>query len=208
MIWKIIKDINLREYFPSPQWCFPLGNLNCNNDCLACLGYPTVSPSWHRTDEVRLNECVDVPKKKDEIISKPSIIIKRNTYMGSVDKCDQYLSYYSLGRKSIKWWKKVFFCLFGLCIIKAMVVYFNKNIEFGKRRQVHKLFHEILAHELVQLLLDKHSNSDIDVVGPGKRSVNNDVRLKGKHISVSKHPMRKSCVACAYWKKLMANWKR
>ena len=64
-----------------------------------------------------------------------------------------------------------------------------------------------MAHELVQPLLDKRSNDDIDVVGPG-RSVNNDVRLKGKHFSVSKHPMKRSCIACAYQKKLMANRKR
>ena len=52
MIRKIIKDINLRGYFPSPS--FPLGNLNCNDDCLACLGYPTVSlTSRHGTDEAR-----------------------------------------------------------------------------------------------------------------------------------------------------------
>ena len=65
-----------------------------------------------------------------------------------------------------------------------------------------------MAYELIQSLLDKRSNGDIDVVGPGRRSVNNDVRLKGKHFSVSKHPMRKSCIACAYQKKLMANRKR
>ena len=56
MIWKIIKDINLREYFPLHPWCFPLRNLNCNDDCLACLGCPTVSlTSWQGTDEVRIN---------------------------------------------------------------------------------------------------------------------------------------------------------
>ena len=64
-----------------------------------------------------------------------------------------------------------------------------------------------MAHELVQPLLDKCSNGDIDVAG-SHRSVSNDVRLKGKHFSVSKHAMRKSCVACAYKKKLMANRKR
>ena len=72
---------------------------------------------------------------------------------------------------------------------------------FSKRRQGHKLFCEILAHDLVQLLLDKRSNGDIDVAGPGRRSVGNDVKLKRKHFSVSKHPIRKSCVACAYQKK-------
>ena len=126
--------------------------------------------------------------------------IFQSQHMGSADKCDQYLSHYSLGRKSIIWWKKVFFRLFELCIINAMVVYFNKNIEFSKRRQAHKLFHEILGHELVQLLLDKHSNGDIDVVGPARRSVSNHVRLKGKRFSVSKHPMRKICVTFAYQK--------
>ena len=65
-----------------------------------------------------------------------------------------------------------------------------------------------MAHELVQPLLDKRSNGDIDVAGPGRRSVNNDVILRGKHFRVSKHPMRKSCIACAYQKKLMANRKR
>ena len=112
-----------------------------------------VSVHWKDKREVFLifsihnNECVDVPQRKDEIISKPIMIIQYNTYMGGVDKCDQYLSYYSLGRKSIKWWKKVFFRLFELCIINAMVVYFNKNIEFSKRMQAHNFFHEILARE-------------------------------------------------------------
>ena len=35
MIRVLIKDINLTK-------CFPLGNLNCNHDCLAHLGYLTV----------------------------------------------------------------------------------------------------------------------------------------------------------------------
>ena len=78
---------------------------------------------------------------------------------------------------------------------------------FSKRRQGHKLFCEILAHELVQLLLDERSNGDIDVEGPGRRSVGNDVKLKRKHSSVSKHPIRKSCVVHTK-KKLMTNKKR
>ena len=59
MIWKIIKDINLRKYFPSPLWCFPLRNLNCNDDCLACLGYPTLSHfstrNWWSENEYPVN---------------------------------------------------------------------------------------------------------------------------------------------------------
>ena len=65
-----------------------------------------------------------------------------------------------------------------------------------------------MAHELVQPLLEKRSSSDIDVAGPGRRSVNNEVILRGKHFHFSKHPTRGSCIACAYQKKLMTNGKR
>ena len=55
MIQKIIEDINLIKYFPLTLWCFLLRNLNCNDDCLACLSYPTVSlTSQHRTDKGRI----------------------------------------------------------------------------------------------------------------------------------------------------------
>ena len=65
-----------------------------------------------------------------------------------------------------------------------------------------------MAHELVQPLLDKCSNGDIGVAGPHRRSVSNDVRLKGKHFSVSKHPMKKAVLLVHTKKKLMANRKR
>ena len=44
-----------------------------------------------------------------DIVEKPRIICQYNNYMNGVDKCNQYLNYYSIGRKFIKWWKRVFF---------------------------------------------------------------------------------------------------
>ena len=69
-----------------------------------------------------------------------------------------------------------------------MVVYFSKNPEFKKKKQFHKLFNEMVVHELVQLLLDKQANGEYPISGPGRRPVNHDTRLKGRHFSVSKHP--------------------
>ena len=65
-------------------------------------------------------------------ITKPEVIIDYNSYMNGVDKCDQHLSYYTIGRKSIKWWKKVFNRMFELCIINAMCIYFAKNTDFAE----------------------------------------------------------------------------
>ena len=39
-------------------------------------------------------------------ITKPNIIVEYKKYMNGVDKCNQYLNYYSLERKTKKWWKK------------------------------------------------------------------------------------------------------
>jgi hypothetical protein len=78
-------------------------------------------------------------------ITKPSMILEYDKYMNRVDKCDQYLTYYSLRRKARKWWKKVFFRLCELCIINAMVLYFAVYPDFAKQRQAHKLFRIQLA---------------------------------------------------------------
>ena len=136
-----------------------------------------------------------------EPIRKPDMIVEYNKYMNGVDKCDQFLNYYSVGRKSIKWWKKVFFRMLELCIINAMVLYFSANPAFSKKRQAHKLFRIQLVHELVQPLLDKRTDPNEDQSPtPGRKSNLDDIRLKGKHFSETRHPKRGRCSVCAYKK--------
>jgi hypothetical protein len=42
---------------------------------------------------------------------KPAAVLAYNKYKTGVDRSDQMLSYYSFERKTIKWWKKLFFRL-------------------------------------------------------------------------------------------------
>ena len=44
---------------------------------------------------------------------KPAAVLDYK-YKTGVDRSDQMLSYYSFERKTIKWWKKLFFHLFDL----------------------------------------------------------------------------------------------
>ena len=46
-------------------------------------------------------------KKTNMEIKKPYAIVQFNKFMKGVDRADQYLSYYSILRKSVKWSKKV-----------------------------------------------------------------------------------------------------
>jgi len=140
------------------------------------------------------NECIELQKRNETTISKPKMILEYNTYMGGVDKCDQYLSYYSIGRKTIKWWKRVFFRVFEICVVNSIVVYFSKNPNFQKKKNSHKLFRE--AYELVQPLLDRRADGDVNL-SSGRLSVSDDKRLKGKHFAESRHPKRGRCVKCS-----------
>lgn len=54
---------------------------------------------------------------------KPSAVVDYNKFKIGVDKSDQLLAYYAFTRKSIKWWKKLFFHLFDLAIVNAYLLY-------------------------------------------------------------------------------------
>ena len=49
---------------------------------------------------------------EDEEVMK--LIAEYNKYINGVDKCDQCLASYSVDRKTLKWWKKIFFRLLDM----------------------------------------------------------------------------------------------
>lgn len=87
-----------------------------------------------------------------------------------------------------------------------MILFFKVHPEIGRKRRAHKAFRHALVHQLVQPLLDARADPEgAAVCGPGRRTVSEDTRLKGKHFSESL-PVRKKCTACAY--KRQADGKR
>jgi hypothetical protein len=48
-------------------------------------------------------------------------------YMKGVDRADQYLAYYSLLRKTVKWTKKIALCLINCALFNLFLVYKNLN---------------------------------------------------------------------------------
>ncbi|XP_054259547.1 piggyBac transposable element-derived protein 4-like [Macrosteles quadrilineatus] len=83
---------------------------------------------------------------KIEEIKKPRVVCEYNQSMGGVDIADQYISSYSFTRKSIKWWRKVFFWLLETAIVNAYLLY-NMDKCQGKMRQ--RKFRKELIKELV-----------------------------------------------------------
>ena len=129
----------------------------------------------------------------NEHVMKPEMINEYNKYMNGVDKCDQHLASYSIDRKTLKWWKKIFFRVLDVCILNAMITYTTYDPTFKQKKCSHKCFRLELIDQLVQL----HIYNNVPRVRHSNIQIN---RLKGRHFPVSKHPHRVVCTNCGYQK--------
>ena len=78
-----------------------------------------------------------------EEICKPYAIDQYNKFMGGVDKQDQFLSYYGFSRRTVKWWKKVFFHLLDTAVVNAYITYTHSQQSSKKLTHV-QFMHYIL----------------------------------------------------------------
>ena len=76
---------------------------------------------------------------------KPAAALDHNKYKTGVDRSDQMLSYYSFERKTVKWWKKLFFHLFDLVVVNSHIL-LNKT---SKKKMSVEIFHEKISKGLL-----------------------------------------------------------
>jgi hypothetical protein len=72
-------------------------------------------------------------------------VLDYNRYKTGVDRSDQELPYYSFSRKTIKWWKKLFFHLFDLAVVNAHILHRKSN----KKKMLPEMFYEKFAKGLI-----------------------------------------------------------
>uniref|UniRef100_A0A1B6K7C1 PiggyBac transposable element-derived protein domain-containing protein n=1 Tax=Homalodisca liturata TaxID=320908 RepID=A0A1B6K7C1_9HEMI len=66
-----------------------------------------------------------------EEVKKPTAVCQYNKYMGGVDLADHFIASYGFTRKSLKWWRKVFFWLQEAALVNAYILY-NMSEAQGK----------------------------------------------------------------------------
>lgn len=69
------------------------------------------------------NEMMETTNKRGTVLVKPSAIIHYNNFMSDVDLQDQMLSYYACERKTIRWYKKIFFHTLQMSLNNAFHLY-------------------------------------------------------------------------------------
>ena len=128
----------------------------------------------------------------------PSAVCDYNRFMGGVDLADQQLAYYSLTqRKTIKWWKKVFWRLVDIAIINSWIIFRMNNPESKIKSQ--RDFQLELVRQLVQPLLSLKASPNCPIIlqsSKGRTVVSPDKRLLGKHFP-HKASQRGRCCVCS-----------
>ncbi|KAG8250277.1 hypothetical protein J6590_108582 [Homalodisca vitripennis] len=69
--------------------------------------------------------------------------------MGGLDQADHYIASYKFSRKSLKWWRKLFFWMLEVGIVNSFLLLNTNEQNHGEKTIQHRNFREILITELV-----------------------------------------------------------
>ena len=76
-------------------------------------------------------------RKTNVEIKKPYVVVQYNKFMKGVDRADQYLSYYSVLRKTVKWSEKRGTVSAKLCALQRIV--YLQNAKCKQKSKVQEL---------------------------------------------------------------------
>ena len=75
---------------------------------------------WHNADVKTISQVVRGGQQED--VEKPMVICDYTEYVGAVDRSDHYCTSYSFTRKTLKWWRKLFFWLLEVCFVNSFIL--------------------------------------------------------------------------------------
>lgn len=119
--------------------------------------------------------CVDefVVKFKGRI-SFITYITNYTQFMGGVDLADQYCSTYCFLKKSLKWWRKLFFWGLEICIINSYILYKQVKRQSNERPLIHLQFRKNLVNKLKGDFRQPRERASKSTSNP------DEIRLNGK----------------------------
>ena len=135
---------------------------------------------------------------------KPASIIRYNKGKIGVDRADQISSYYPMYRKTLKWWKKVFFGLFTIALVNV-----NKyrNVKNGTSTRLSD-FIQSVAHGLVSVDVTHTARPDLPAAAAEPARHTDSDHFPVRLPPTTKQKPTKQCVQCAKTKtRHESSWK-
>ncbi|RXN28339.1 piggyBac transposable element-derived 4-like protein [Labeo rohita] len=103
---------------------------------------------------------------------KPQCVLDYNKKMGAVDKVDMMDSFVGCTRKTLKWYKKLFFHFVDLAVHNAFIIY---NVKHDS-----SLTYQKFRQNLVRQLVEEHHSPRKPSAG-GRPPAYNPLRLTARH---------------------------
>ena len=77
--------------------------------------------TWHNADVKTISRVIRGGQQED--VEKPLVICDYTEHMKAVDHSDHYCTSYLFTRKTLKWWRKLFFWLLEVCFVNSFILY-------------------------------------------------------------------------------------
>jgi hypothetical protein len=100
-------------------------------------------------------------------IEKPYALVQYNKFMKGIDRSEQYLSYYSVLGKTVKWSKKVVLYLLNCALFNAFFVY--RTLNTNKIVKYKNFLHEV-GKSWISEVQDRSESKSNDLQLPEKQT--------------------------------------
>lgn len=147
----------------------------------SCVSGPLLAQKYHDKREVHMLTTCHEPQGTSE---KPPSVLSYNINMGSVDRHDQLLQPYEAARKTLKWYKKLFFRMVQVAMLNSHILFVkagNKStfLDFQKDVVGDWIFGDdgapSVTDDHVVRLYDRHF---VDVLPPTEKKVHPQKRCR------------------------------
>ena len=123
----------------------------------------------------------------------PEVVAEYNKIISGVDSFDKLREGYTLGRRSVKWWHRIFYFLVDVAIVNSFVLWKINKRESGQHDQL--TYRICLARQLIAGFSSRKRRGQKPVFLAKKGKVPDDVRLAsvGVHQPVLGDTYRRCC---------------
>lgn len=108
-------------------------------------------------------------------VNCPSVVVDYNAKMMGVDLFDQLRERYAIGRRSRKWWHRIFDYLIDMCIVNSFVMY--KLSRKGNEKCDQLSYRLVLAKQLIGGFTSRKKRGRAVLFMSNKRQVPEEVRI-------------------------------
>ena len=144
--------------------------------------------TWDNSDVKTISRVI---RGQQEDVQKPLVICDYIKHMGAVDRSDHYCTSYLFTRKTLKWWRKLFFWPLEVCFVNSFILY-KQATHAASFRQV--TYRQRLVKQLVGNVRNKHSKKRSR---PSSLDLEERLNKQQHFIAKAARGHKKDCMVCS-----------